>query len=97
VDVVWSPLKFMVSGVVLNTHEFHKGMREYFGIKDGAGEYLCKIFLEHREARLDIVKLDGWLMRELGFDYNVRDGLSMKQAIVKYYGEDAMEFVRKAL
>jgi hypothetical protein len=72
-------------------------MKLHFGITDEAGKFLCKIYLAMREARLDIVKFDRWLQNTLGHDYNVRDGLSLKQAITKYYSKEAAEFVRKAL
>lgn len=46
---------------------------------------------------LDIVLLDEWLVKELGFDYNTKEGISMEEAISKYYGEDAVTFIKNAI
>lgn len=83
--------------IKLNTHQFHKGMKDHFGIANDAGRFLCEIMLRLKRVSLDIVKFDEWLVVEIGHDYNVVEGLSMKDAITKYYSPEATEFVKRAL
>jgi len=81
----------------VDTYEFHRGMKDHFGIVTGVGRFICPTFIITKKISLNIVEFDCWIMENLGYDYTIKEGLSMKDAITKYYGEEAMLFIKKSL
>lgn len=76
---------------------FRKGMLKHFGIPTGSsGAFMDPIFIQLRkEVKLDVLKFDDWLHEKHG-EYEA-DGLSMEEAIDKFYSVDATLFVKSFL
>ncbi len=76
---------------------FRKGMQKHFGLSTtAAGEFMDLIFIQLRkEVKLDVLKFDDWLHEKHG-EYEA-DGLSMEEAIDKFYSVDATLFVKSFL
>lgn len=72
--------------------KIHQGLRKYFGITNPAGFTDGLIALFTGKAVIDIIKLDQWLKEKHGDDYP-DDGMSMSDAIAKFYGEEANNWV----
>lgn len=76
---------------------FRKGMLKHFGIPTSqAGEFMDPIFVQlSKEVKLDVLRFDDWLHEKHGEYEN--DGLSMSEAIDKFYSVDASLFVKSFL
>lgn len=76
---------------------FRKGMLKHFGIQTSqAGEFMDPIFIQiSKEVKLDVLKFDDWLHEKHG-EYEA-DGLSMGEAIDKFYSVEASVFVKSFL
>ena len=76
---------------------FRKGMLKHFGIPTAAaGKFMDPIFIQLcKEVKLDVISFDDWLHEKHG-EYEV-DGLSMSEAIDKFYSVDASLFVKSVL
>ena len=70
-------------------------MRQYFNI-DRPGEYLDELAILKREIRIDIFKFDDWLHEQIG-EYEENDKISMNQALVKHYGQEASNFIKNLI
>ena len=73
-------------------NKIYQGLRAYLGITNPAGFTDGLIALFMGKAVIDIVKLDEWLKEKHGDDYP-DDGMSMSDAIAKFYGEEANNWV----
>ena len=78
----------------MTIHEFHKGMREHFGI-DNPGEYLDELYLRQKKVRVDIVKFDLWVTTAYG-DYGSK-GFSLADEVEQKFGVDAKVFIASLL
>ena len=76
---------------------FRKGMQKHFGLSTtAAGEFMDPIFIQlGKQVKLDVLKFDDWLHEKHGEYEN--DGLSMSEAIDRFYSVDASLFVRSFL
>lgn len=72
--------------------KIHQGLRKYFGITNPAGFIDGLIALFSGKVVIDITRLDEWLKEKHGDDYP-DDGMSMSDAIAKFYGEEAKNWV----
>jgi hypothetical protein len=72
-------------------------MQKHFGIPTAdAGKFMDPIFIQlAKEVKLDVLFFDDWLHRQHG-EYEA-DGLSMEEAIDKFYSVDATLFVKSFL
>ena len=76
----------------MNSRPFFDGMKEHLGITKEANTFLDATMLALGKVSIDILQLDCWLHHKVG-EYEKDEGLSMKEAISKYYGERAVDFV----
>ena len=78
----------------MTVQELFKGLQTHFKLPHPQ-RYLCPTSLLQKKGVLDIIKLDDYLMEKHG-DY--MDGkTSMKEFILKEYGEAAVKFVESCL
>jgi len=91
--VTWRIALFMEKGGdQMNSRPFFNGMKEHFGITKEANTFLDATMLALGKVSIDMLQLDFWLHEQVG-EYEKKEGLSMKEAISKYYGERAVDFV----
>ena len=76
----------------MNSRPFFDGMKEHFGITKEANTFLDATMLALGKVSIDMLQLDFWLHEQVG-EYEKKEGLSMKEAISKHYGERAVDFV----
>ncbi len=77
----------------VSTQEFHKGMREHFGIEN-PGEYLDPIFLRHKVVKIDLMKFEQWLVNTHG---KYGDNISLSDEIAQKFGDEAMHFIKRLI
>jgi len=76
----------------MNSVPFYKGMKKHFGITHGANEYIDEWSVLRGKLSIDVIKFDGWLHEQIG-EYEIEEGLNMREAIAKHFGTQAMRFV----
>ena len=80
----------------MNSKPFYDGMKKHFNITKGGNKFLDSAYLSIGKVSIHIVKFDGWLHEQIG-SYEEEEGLSMKEAISKYYGEPAASFIQNLI
>ncbi len=78
----------------MNTYDYHSGMRHWFKILS-PGIYMDELFLQQKKIRIDLTRFDYWLHSEVG-NYEAK-GMNMPNAVHKYYGREAMEFIKRLI
>lgn len=79
----------------MTSHNYYKGMKEFFGITN-AGRFLDgELSLATRVPHMDVIKFDDWVHGRTG-DYEEK-GQSMREAITAQWGEEAAFFVERAI
>lgn len=79
---------------IRETAEVREGFYRHFGT--GFGDFYDGLMTVLTSSiRIDIVKFDEWLHRQVG-DYEDR-GMSMAEAVGVQYGREAMDFIEKLL
>ena len=74
---------------------FHKGMKGYFRIPRPQ-DYLDRDLVQLRLVRIDLLKFDDWLHGVVG-NYEEDEGLSMEEALDKYFGVEASHFIKSLI
>lgn len=74
---------------------FHKGMKGYFGIPRPQ-DFLDMEMAQLRWVHIDLLKFDEWLHGVVG-NYEEDEGLSMEEALDKYYGVEATNFIKSLI
>jgi len=77
----------------MTIHEFHKGMREHFGI-DKPGDFLDELYLLQKKVKIDLVKFDRWLTSQHGYS---PANWSMGDEVEQKFGVEAKHFIMKLL
>jgi len=78
----------------MNSLPFFNGMKEHFGITKEASTFLDTTMLALGKVSIDMLQLDFWLHGMVG-EYEEDEGLSMKEAVSKHYGERAVKFIEQ--
>ena len=78
----------------MTIQEFHKGMREHFGIAN-PGEYLDEWYLRQKKVRIDLCKFDKWVTVAHG-NYGSK-GFSLHDEVDQKFGKEASAFIERLL
>ena len=74
---------------------FYSGLKKYFNITK-PNEFLDITMLSLGKVCIDSFAFDDWLHKKHG-EYEIDEGLSMKEAISKYYGKSAASFIERMI
>ena len=72
--------------------DYYRGMHKHFIINQAARFLDENYLVMHRQIRIDLVKFDDWLHKQLG-DYKG----SIKMVIKTNYGDDAAKFIEELI
>jgi hypothetical protein len=78
----------------VNAQQYFKGMHEYFKLPI-PGDYLDLSALKWDDIQINIIKFDDWLHKQVG-DYESHK-MNMDEALVKHYGQEASDFIKRLL
>ncbi len=79
---------------VMTIQQFHKGMKENFGINNPQN-YLDELYLRSKTVKIDLLLFDDWLHAKFG-EYET-DGMNMADMVHQKFGLDAKMFIESLI
>ena len=79
----------------MDNKSFFNGLKKHFNITT-PNKFLDITMLSVGKVKVDVFAFDDWLHNKHG-EYEIDEGLSMKEVISKYYGKSAASFIEKMI